>query len=240
MRTDDTIVISSQFNGPPNSGNGGVCAGLAAQFINGQAEVRLSAPPPLDTPISVVRDKETVRFEHDGHTVMSAKPGLTPSTPPAPPPVDVIRATPVNYPTESEHGIPGCFVCGPRRGEGDGLCVHAQPIPGHSGASCLWTPHKAFSDENGDIKDEFVWGALDCPSAFALNTIEPVMVLLGTMRGKILRAPKANEEVIVTAWGGVSEGRKHPAGTAIYAPNGDLLAHADTLWIELKNTPDYS
>jgi hypothetical protein len=46
------MIIPARFNGPPDSGNGGYCAGV---FAGGtRCEVTLRTPPPLDTPLSMV------------------------------------------------------------------------------------------------------------------------------------------------------------------------------------------
>ena len=50
------------------------------------------------------------------------------------------------------------------------------------------------------------------------------------MNAVILDSPPAGEPLIVTAWHTGGRGRKHFAGTALYTPEGRLLAHADTLW----------
>ena len=66
----DTIVIDRRFCGPPNSGNGGYVCGILARHIGPSAEVTLRRPPPLDTPLRVVRRDDAVELR-DGETVVA-------------------------------------------------------------------------------------------------------------------------------------------------------------------------
>ncbi|NLD48783.1 MAG: hypothetical protein GX660_16590, partial [Clostridiaceae bacterium] len=50
------IIITQQFCGPHNSGNGGYTCGRLASYINGPAEVTLKLPPPLNQALDVVQD----------------------------------------------------------------------------------------------------------------------------------------------------------------------------------------
>jgi hypothetical protein len=44
-----TLSIHGRFNGPLTSGHGGYCSGVIASFVEGQAEVTLRSPVPLET-----------------------------------------------------------------------------------------------------------------------------------------------------------------------------------------------
>jgi hypothetical protein len=48
--------------------------------------------------------------------------------------------------------------------------------------------------------------------------------------------PRVGEDLIVAAWSTQNDGRKHRAGSALYNAKGDVLARAESLWIELKQT----
>jgi hypothetical protein len=58
----DQITIPKRFCGPPESGNGGYVCGLLAGYVNGDAEVTLRLPPPLDRPLDVVRESGVARL----------------------------------------------------------------------------------------------------------------------------------------------------------------------------------
>ena len=52
------VAIHRRFCGPTVSGNGDYCAGLVAQTIASPVGVTLKRPPPLETPISLVKTAE--------------------------------------------------------------------------------------------------------------------------------------------------------------------------------------
>ncbi|MGA8217795.1 MAG: hypothetical protein WB771_04460, partial [Solirubrobacterales bacterium] len=66
----ESLSIPSRFNGPLESGNGGYCAGVAAGFLEGAAEVSLRRPVPLDTPMDVLRDGGDSLRVLDGETLV--------------------------------------------------------------------------------------------------------------------------------------------------------------------------
>ena len=57
------VMIERRYNGPPDTGNGGWSAGTFAALVDRPAGtvVTLRQPPPLDTPLSVVRASDIVR-----------------------------------------------------------------------------------------------------------------------------------------------------------------------------------
>jgi hypothetical protein len=59
--------------------------------------------------------------------------------------------------------------------------------------------------------------------------------LLGRLRAEIVEAPRVGEECIAVGWPLGSEGRKHFAGSALFASSGRLLAKAQAVWIELRS-----
>ena len=92
-------------------------------------------------------------------------------------------------------------------------------------------------NEAGDIKPEFLWSALDCTGAFTLSPLpEGVATVLGELTVSILDSVKIDEQCIVIGWPLGSQGRKHLAGTAIYAPENRLVALAQAVWLEVSAT----
>lgn len=228
----ETITIPARFNGPENSANGGYCAGLAAQRLGGPATVTLRAPPPLDTPITISRDGPCASFFHRDTLLMTAEPG-SPTIDPMPLP-DLAGRTlsPVLYPGADGSNVSTCFVCSPHRAAGDGLRV----LSGRAGdapyVAAPWTPHPAFAAADGLIPEEILWAAIDCPGAYALPSRKAC--LLGRMTGRVHSRPRPGEPLVVLAWHVSSDGRKHLSGTALYRQTGEVLAQADTLWIEVR------
>ena len=113
------VVIDPRFNGPPDSGHGGYCAGRAAALVEpapgGAVEVTLRRPVPLATPLAVAEHGDgAVELTAGGELVMAARPVPAPDG--APPVVDVAgaraAADPVGW--ADGHPFPTCFGCGPR------------------------------------------------------------------------------------------------------------------------------
>ncbi len=66
-KSEDTITIADRFRGPPQSGNGGYVAGVAAGLLNtdGPVEVTLRSPIPLDAPLTIHHDVEYTSIMQD-------------------------------------------------------------------------------------------------------------------------------------------------------------------------------
>lgn len=233
------IVIPSRFNGPPNTGNGGYVAGLVASEIrktgiDAAIEVFLRAPPPLETALELVMISDTAcECRHSGHVVVTgqAVEALGP-VPGAAPTFEMALDGRANFPPEEDHAFPECFVCGPARAH-DGLCIFTGKPHGFDGVADVWTPDRDYGDAEGRVREEVLWAALDCPGAFAVGFRERPMVL-GRIRGQVMRRPATGAPLIVAAWHLYDDGRKHGAATALFTKEGELLAQTEQLWIELK------
>ena len=113
----DSIVISGQFNGPPDSANGGYAAGLLAQQLDaGTVEVTLRAPPPLDVPLRIERADGTTRAFHEDALIAEARASDLDVTAEVPEPVtwDEAIAAAKLYRGLASHAFPTCLACGPR------------------------------------------------------------------------------------------------------------------------------
>lgn len=230
-----TITIDRRFCGPAKSGNGGYVCGRLASFINGPAEVRLTAPPPLDTPLDVLPSEKGVELKQ-GNTLYGMAWAKTPQVDvPALPAAEAINAAHDEYLTHlDQHALPHCFVCGPKREAGDALRIFAGEVPGQAVNADYWTPDKSLADETGLVRPEFLWAALDCPSYFALR-LWGHFALLASLTAQVFDRPKAEEPLVVLAWADRSEGRKHFANSAIVTADGTPLALANALWIEVND-----
>jgi len=237
MTKIDNVSIASRFCGPPDSGNGGYSVGLLAREFDYRAEVTLRMPPPLDTPMSIKR----VRIEHGGeiarmldgdHVVGEAAAWQGELTPPAMIPGQDAAHAAQSYAGFHHHHFPSCFVCGPERGEGDGLRI----FPGASGHGNVfaapWTPSESLADADGKIDPLFIAAALDCPGYFSLAMEDKA--LLGRMALHISGSLRLGETAIVVAHKEGEEGRKRFASTAIYGQGGNLVAASRQVWIVLK------
>lgn len=233
----DTFSIDATFNGPPTSANGGYVCGRLADYINGAVSIRLHAPPPLNKSLQVWHEGEQVQLK-DGEQLLisaTATSDLQRTVPAALSTAQCIAAGERSIVVD-DHIFPNCFVCGPLRQQGDGLCIHVGPcdseIQGLYAGS--WLVDKAFAADDGRVASRFLWAALDCPSAYVNDIPLGTVFLLGSLKGQIFERPAVGAHCQVLAWPLAREGRKHFAATAILAADGQLLALSEATWIELK------
>ena len=224
------VTIGSRFCGPPRSGNGGYCCGLAAAGMEGGTEVTLRLPPPLDQPLRLKRGDAVALCDGDD-VVAEARPmSLTLEVPP-PPSFQVAEAMSGRFAGFASHPFPTCFVCGPDRAAGDGLRI----FPGRAGngddlVGAPWIPDSSLAGIDGRIRPEFLWAALDCPGYFAVaNPGE--RAVLGRMTARVDPAVAPGERCVVVAWPVARAGRKLHAGTALYDCSGTLRGRSLQTWI---------
>ena len=186
MTAPSTITIPAQFNGPPGSGNGGYSAGLLARHLDGPHTIRINAPIPLEIPLTIASDDDNTTL-HSGDTlIMTARPEAPAIAPRPAPGFEAARAA-------SEHPRPFgagemsvCFVCGRGRAPGEGLRIFCGQLEDPETAATVWTPHETFADQDGLVRPEIIWSALDCPGGFSLPDVD--RALLGGMNANILMA----------------------------------------------------
>lgn len=239
-----TIRIARRFNGPHDSGNGGYAAGLAAQLFPAAyaVEVTVRAPIPLeeDLRVEAKADGADVFSTGDPPTlIMAARPTRIETPDIRSPGLEAARVASQTYRGAEDHVLPHCFVCGPARAVGDGLRIFPDWLKDPAGVenpnlfpvvAAPWQPSPDLADASGHVAPEFIWAALDCPGAFALEA-EPI--LLGRMSARIEARPRADETLVVLAWRKGVDRRKHFAGSALFNEAGDLLAFSEQTWIQI-------
>jgi hypothetical protein len=228
------VVVSKRFNGPLDSGNGGYSAGVFASRLDpGPVEVDLRSPIPLDEPIEPQPgDGGAVRFISGETLVAEARPapGFSLATP-DPVSIEEAREAATRYPAPAEGLFSRCFVCG--RAREDSFGVFAGPVADGSLVASPWTPPEWTADGDGRVRPEFAWAALDCPTYFAAFAgAELPLAFMAKVTATTPGQALAGEEHVVIAWSISGEGRKHRAGSAIFAPDGARLAFAEVLLIE--------
>ncbi|QNM82846.1 hypothetical protein H8M03_00260 [Sphingomonas sabuli] len=231
-----TIRIQRRFRGPPTSGNGGYVAGLVAAALGGtNATVTLQAPPPLDHDLTLTtEDALATLVEGDKVIVTAASEPVEVAVPP-PPSLQGAKDAEPRYVGHSYHNFPGCFVCGPERDSSDGMRIFPGTVGDEaSQVAATWTPDDTLADEDGTVRPEFVWAALDCPGYFAAED-KAGRALLGKMSATIKRPVHVGEELIVTGWPIDSTGRKHRVGSALHSADGELVAAATAVWITVED-----
>jgi hypothetical protein len=240
--TVQSLVVPRRFRGPATSGNGGWTSGSLAQLLAPQVpgppvRVRLSAPPPLELPMAIVRDGATVVAEHGGRPVLTATlmgegepDGLDPV-----PPVgyDAALTAGERYAGLRDHPFPECFACGPARARDDALRLRPgalePPVPGVDVATA-WSPGEADVGVDGAVPVPLLWAALDCPGGWSVDIVGRPMVL-GTMTARVLARPRSGEQCVVTGRAVHVGERKALTATSLYGQSGDLLATAAHVWV---------
>lgn len=233
------VIIDARYCGPKAFANGGYAAGRFAQVVDGPADVMLKAPAPFDTLIRLLEDKSAPgAFKAvAGETEIALiRPGEVAIDPPRLPDAAAIAKAREAYLNDQDMTLyyPYCFVCGKKREDHDGLEIFAGPAPESPMNADVWTPAADLAGDDGLVASEFIWGALDCPTAFALR-MEDALVLLGRITADIRRRPKPGEHLIVAAWRDGQDGRKHYSSSALYDEERNIIAAANTVWIELND-----
>ena len=230
-RLPETVVIPERFNGPPQSGHGGYSCFMAAQYVDGAAEVSLRAPPPLARELTVERDDGAVRLL-DGETLVAeARPAEIDVGDPPPVTPDEARAASRGsmFRDPERHPFPTCFACGPLRDPGDGLRIFVGQVRDCIFAD-VWTPA-------GD-DPELYWAALDCPTsapAFAEGRGEQFGPFVLAQLAVRVDAPlRPGEEHVVVSWHLGGKEHKQRTAAALVGPGGETVAVARALWIGLR------
>jgi hypothetical protein len=243
---DRTIVVARRFRGPDTggpTGNGGYFCGLVAGVAPAATaiEIRSRAGIPLERPLTVRVGTRTVEVLDDGALVARSAPERLAVQAPAPPPLEVALEASHRFEACLDDGsiripFPECFVCGQRRGPGDGLRLFAGPLPGDDPGRgqvrvAGWQPDPAFLDEDGRLRPEFGWSALDCPGGWAL----PGPGNTGTLQVEIREPVDGRRGLIVMGWRGPAAtrvgSRRRYAGTAMFDGAGRLLALGAAIWV---------
>jgi hypothetical protein len=206
-------------------------------MLEGQAEVSLRSPIPLDRPLTVSREGEAVRML-DGETLVAeADPGAAvEAVVPAVVTVAQARRAEERYRAPADGLFSECFVCG--RAREDSFHVFAGELD-DSIVAATWTPPTWTAGEDGTVRPEFVWAVLDCPTYFATHIGDDLTMSFLVRQRVTIHAPVLpGEETVAIAWPIEREGRKRSAGAALLSDHGDVLASARALMVEARPQGD--
>ncbi|GAC1474655.1 MAG: hypothetical protein PVS3B2_19470 [Candidatus Dormibacteraceae bacterium] len=235
MQATRGFVIERRFCGPPGIANGGYVAGLLAERLGeGPVEVTLRSPTPVGVRLRVEAGPETLKLVLDSAGVVAEARSATrfADRPPVIPWADIVAAE--DQPYSGAEGFEGCFACGPAVRRGQSLGVFPRLVK-EVVAACTWRPPAWATDGHDRVRERFAWAALDCCGGFALElsgTIGPVIT--GRLTAEVVRAPRVGEDCAVLGWQFGSEGRKRFVRSAVVSRQGDLLAQATAIWLEVK------
>ena len=238
----ETVKLEARFQGFTDGALGGYAAGVAASRIPGAVEANLRSLPPLERELELKGSDGSVQL-WDGETlVLDARAAEFALDLPAP--VELEQAEAANRDPVHDHGphlYPDCFTCGPNRAAGDGLRLFMGYPPGRERVlASAWTPDLGVAP-SPELPEELVWAALDCPTIWAAWLTDDGTVawpqggftVLARQRVEQLAPVPTGEPAIVIAWPNGRDGRKHVTGAAIHAPDGELLARAESLLIDV-------
>lgn len=225
------IVIPGRFCGPPRSANGGyACGVIAAGLDSPGAVVTLRHPPPLDTPMRLEPDGNGVALRCGERLIGEGAAAELELELIEPAGLDEAADATARYLGHRSHLFPGCFVCGPARD--DGLRLFPGRLADREAVAAPWAAGR-------DATLEVVWAALDCPSYFgAMEHLgESRAALLGRLTGAVWRRPEPGEPCVVMGWYLGAERRKIRCASAVFSGDGEALAAASALWIEVAELP---
>jgi hypothetical protein len=225
----EEITVASRFCGPPEMANGGYVAGLAAAGIAGPVEVTLRRPVPLDRPLVLEPGEPTVL--RDGDTVLlEARPAPLRLDVPSSPSFVRAHRMACRFAGFERHPFPRCFVCGPERAAGDGLRIFAGGEPGSDAVAAPWMPDPSLAGDDGRVRPEFLWAALDCPGYFAIAR-DGETAVLGRITATVDATIAADEPCVVIGWAVGRDGRKLHAGTALFDADGVCRGRSLQTWL---------
>jgi hypothetical protein len=227
------FTVPARFCGPPTSGNGGYTCGMVAKELAGLAECTLRSPVPLETPLHLEQSPAGAVLRSDGKVIIEANPTTIEVTPPSPVSLETAtQASAASPALNPQHPFPTCFVCGPKRKLGDGLRIFPAALNGFYAAA--WVPTAEFGDDAGQLKPEFLWAAMDCPTGFASGFPLVGTLVTGRLAVKQLEPIRVGEPCVVQSWPLAVQGRKHFSAACLYQ-NGEPRAVARATWIRLEN-----
>jgi hypothetical protein len=230
----EQIVIAARFKGPPESANGGYACGVVARRIGDSAEVNLRKPPPLEKPLTL-EEGEPVRLLDGDQVVADGRPVVVEVAIPEPPSLREAEQAVEEYVGFKDHPFPGCFVCGPDREAGDGLQLFPGAVAGRQIVASPWLADASLAAEDGHVATEVVWAALDCPTGFGCDySAAANPSVLARLRGTIVGRAEVDRPHIAIGWPIAVDGRKREGGSALFTTDGDLIAFAQGLWVELR------
>lgn len=233
------VVIAPRFNGPQESANGGYACGRLAAFVGPVAEITLRLPPPLGRQLQVVSDGEGGARMLDGETLVAEAIPVEPFEldPPRRPSLDeAVEASAAHPGRGLRHLLSDCFVCSPYRAEpGDGLGISPGPLGEDATVgSAPFFPDESVCDD-GWVRPEVVWAALDCPSYAPSLMATGRIALLGRLRVMRHREIRVGERLAAVGWARSRDGRKHHTASALVDSEGSVAAAAEATWIELRS-----
>ena len=224
-----SVVIEPRFQGFQDIALGGYVGGILAGGRT--AEAKFLRPVPVGRALHLEERADGTTVLLDGENALAlARPADVDLEMPAPVAAEDAAAAARSYSGFLRHLIPGCFVCGPERREGDGLRIFSGFVPDRDLVAAPWIPDASLTGPDGCVAPEFVWSAVDCPSIWSLihraPPDSPERVVTARLALRPVAPIRVGEPCVVTGWAVGGDGRFHVAGAAVHSAEGRLLAAA--------------
>jgi hypothetical protein len=228
------IVIDPAFEGPPASAHGGYACGVLAPYLAADAEITLRKPVPLGTGLRLAPHNGGLALHDRDDLVAEGAPTRLEDRAPQPPTFAEALAATASFPGLHSHPYPRCVGCGTGRTDTVALRIFPGPLAAREVLAAVWYP-SSDATEDGVIRPEFAWAALDCPGGWAATHFGRVdrPAVLGRMAARLLPAIAAQSAYIVVGWLESVSGRKLAAGSALYSRDGVQQGFSRQTWITL-------
>src|SRR5688572_3131512 len=231
-----SLTIPARFNGFPDIAQGGYVAGTLAAYVPAPVvQVTLRRPPPLERALTIHPLEDRAELTDGEHTIAEAAPGVLEEAPADAVSFEEALEATKRYEGHREHPWPSCFCCGTGRAPGDGLRIHAGPVGDGQRLASPWVPYEGLAAA-GEVRPEYVWAVLDCPTLWALRSRyrDLTYAVTGRMTVTTIRPVRAGEPHAVVAWPISRRGRRSLAGAAVYTASAELAAWGLLTWFELR------
>ena len=203
-------------------------------------EVTLRLPPPLERPLAVEVHKGGLAALRDGDAIVADARPIGPLDVDVPDPIrfaDAEAAAATGRAALESFAFRTCFACGTDRIPPDGLGLVFGPVPDRDDGlhAAPWVPNASLADDDGNVRPEFVWAALDCPG------VSPLLAeagtdsawVLGRLAVERLGAVPVGYRYIVLSRLERLDGRKGTVSVVLTTDMGDVRAKARATWIEV-------
>ncbi len=231
-----TISVGKRFCGPPNSGNGGYTCGLISKAMPVPADVTIRRPVPMETELSIHEHGDHIHLKHHEELIAEAAPLIFAAHVPREQiDLDQANKSAAASPAFHNHPFPTCFTCGPDRAEGDGLRIFPGKWQGSAREYFVapWTPNAGLADRSGNVREEFIWAAMDCPTGFAAGFPWAGTLVTGRLGAHLVAPVRGGEKCILLSWATGQEGRKYFAECVLLGEDGTVRAESRATWIKL-------
>jgi hypothetical protein len=94
-------------------------------------------------------------------------------------------------------------------------------------------PDREFGDDNGFLRAEFLWAAMDCPTGFAAGFPTAGKLVTGRLAVQQLKSIRTGAGCVLMSWPLGVEGRKHFSAACLYQDE-ELRAVARATWIRIE------